>query len=87
MKYLQDFHEPTHFQVLGITPVLGSFAAIANSSSQANYSAVISHALWRRKFESRTDIAGLEVDFNGFPIRIAMKMAASQMFAKSTPVN
>ena len=59
------FVSGNYFRMLGITPALGRFAEPADDRPGAAPVAVISHRAWTHRFESRRDIAGTTVLFNG----------------------
>jgi predicted permease len=60
-----------HFPTLGIEPPLGrGFTAAEERSPSLGRVAVVSHALWERRYSSATDIAGKTIVVNGRPFTI-----------------
>jgi putative ABC transport system permease protein len=53
------------FEILGVRPVLGRTFKAANDKLGAAPTAMISEALWRRKFGSAPDIVGRRLDVDG----------------------
>lgn len=58
---------PSFFQALRITPALGRAFSDAEANDQV---VVLSHALWRDKFDMRSDVLGQSVTMNGAPYTI-----------------
>jgi predicted permease len=56
------------FDVLGVRPFMGRVFSSADSSADA--AAVISHALWRRRFGSQADVLGETLHVGNVPVAI-----------------
>ena len=56
--------------LLGVQPALGRDFVAADEVPGAPPVALVSHALWERRFGQRADIAGATVDINGAPATI-----------------
>jgi putative ABC transport system permease protein len=67
------------FRMLGIEPEIGRTFTAAEDAPGHNV-AVISHALWQRRFGGRPDIAGSTARINGVPYQIVGVMPASFIF-------
>ena len=66
-----DIVTGNYFEVLGVRPHRGRLLTPADDVTPgAHPVAVISHALWRRRFAERPDIVGLAVRLNGQPFTI-----------------
>ena len=61
---------PTLFGVLGVRPALGHDFAEADADSGAAPVAIISHALWERRFGGDVAAVGRSIELGGTPFRI-----------------
>jgi predicted permease len=64
------------FHLLGVEPQLGR-TFTPDEDAPGHHVAVISHALWQRRFGGRADIVGLHARINGIPHEIVGVMPAS----------
>ncbi len=55
----------TYFEVLGFPPAAGRFFTAEDDTPGATPVTVLSHALWRRRFGSASDIVGRAITING----------------------
>ena len=55
----------TYFEVLGFRPAAGRFFSAEDDTPGATPVTVISHALWRRRFGSASDLVGRAITING----------------------
>ena len=67
------------FQVLGVEPALGR-TFTADEDRPGHNVAIISHALWQRRFGGRPDIVGSATRINGQPYQIVGVMPARFIF-------
>jgi predicted permease len=58
------------FDVLGVRPALGRSLAIDDDRPAATPVAMITHALWQRRFAGSEDVLGKRIDLNGVPFTI-----------------
>ncbi len=72
-----DFISSGYFAVLGIRPMLGREFAEAEDQPGAAPVALISEALWRRKFSAAPNIVGQTITLNGRNFSIVGVIAAS----------
>jgi predicted permease len=60
-----------YFEVLGVRPALGrGFRAEEGSTKGARPVAVISHALWEKRFAGARDVLGSSISLNGVPFTV-----------------
>ncbi len=60
-----------YFRVLGVTPALGRLIEPEDTRAPGSgFVAVISHALWQRRFGGARDIVGHSVELNGREVRV-----------------
>jgi putative ABC transport system permease protein len=60
-----------YFHVLGVAPALGRTFAAADDAPGAPAVAIISDALWRRRFGARPDLVGRAVTLDGAAVTVA----------------
>lgn len=61
---------PTLFGVLGVRPAIGQDFTAADADSGAAPVAIISHALWQRRFGSDPRIVGRSIEIGGRPFKL-----------------
>jgi predicted permease len=71
------------FTMLGVAPELGRTFTAAEDAPGHDV-AIISHALWQRRFGGRADIIGHAARMNGRPVEIVGVMPASFLFPNNT---
>jgi putative ABC transport system permease protein len=68
------------FQVLGVAPLLGRAISADDDRPDAPLVAVLSHALWQRRFAARRDMIGRSVMLDDTPVEVIGVMPASFRF-------
>jgi putative ABC transport system permease protein len=61
---------PSLFSVLGVRPLLGRAIADADAQPGASKVAIVSYALWQRRFGGSASVVGRRVDLGGDPFTI-----------------
>jgi putative ABC transport system permease protein len=61
---------PSLFGVLGVRPALGHDFASSDADSGAAPVAIISHALWQRRFGSDPEVVGRSIEVGGTPFKL-----------------
>src|SRR5262249_15236723 len=61
---------PTLFRVLGVRPAIGRDFAESDADSGAAPVAIISHALWQRRFGSDARVVGGSIEIGGRPFKL-----------------
>ncbi len=61
---------PSLFGVLGVRPALGHDFASSDADSGATPVAIISHALWQRRFGSDPEVVGRSIELGGRPFKL-----------------
>ena len=61
---------PEFFRAVGVQPMLGRFFVEADQASQATAVIVLSHDLWRGRFDSSPAIIGRTLDVDGHPATV-----------------
>lgn len=75
---------PAFFEVLGTAPALGRGFRAEEASPGTHRVAILSDALWRRRFASNPAIVGAKVSLNGVPHEIVGVLPASFEFPDTT---
>ena len=70
----------TFFNLLGVSPLYGRALAPADDVTTAPDVAVLSHALWMRRFGGRPDAVGRTIIADGKPLRIVGVMPAEFVY-------
>ncbi|HEX4640673.1 MAG TPA: ABC transporter permease, partial [Chthoniobacterales bacterium] len=73
---------PSFFPTLRVTPALGRVFLDAEGKSGQDRVVILSHALWRDKFEMRRDVLGETVVMNGKPYSIVGVMPENFYFLR-----
>ncbi len=66
-RYFGAFVTTNTFDVLGVEPILGRTFTPEESIPGAPLAAIISHAVWRNRFQSDPDVVGQTIRVNGEP--------------------
>lgn len=74
------------FETLGIRPGVGRLFGADSVKAGAEPVAVVSEALWRRRFESAPALAGREIQLNGRTYAVAGVVPAAQAYPVGTDV-
>src|SRR4051812_22846931 len=77
---------PNFFAVLGVQPVLGAGFPAGPLYSPGSFMAVISHRLWRERFNSDPAIVGKTIALNGPPFTVVGVMPPGFQFPNDTDV-
>jgi len=72
------------FQILRATPVVGRTFLVEEDRPESKHVAILSHALWRRRFNARADILGQTLVLDNSPYTIVGVMPAEFHFPKRT---
>lgn len=59
-----------YFELLGIPPLLGRDFTRAESRPQGPQGVILSEALWRRRFDARSDVIGRVIELGGVPYAV-----------------
>jgi predicted permease len=68
------------FAVLSVKPLLGRVFTLEDDRPQAHLTAVVSHALWQRKFGGDPNIVGKIVELDATPVEVVGVMPAAFHF-------
>jgi len=60
-----------YYEVLGVRPFLGRMITYSDDNSGSSPVAVISYRFWQKRFGSRADIVGKQINLNNIPFTIA----------------
>lgn len=71
---------PELFEILGVDPIVGRYLATEDGEQGKAPVAVLSYALWQRRFGGRNDIVGQQVSLNSTPVTVIGVMPAGFQF-------